>query len=87
MVTVGSITYKNQLTIPKQVVERFGLKKIRKVLILPQEGGFLVKPIASSVDLLAGSLARPRWRHNVNRKREREQVQKMVAEEVAKEGL
>ena len=86
MLSIGSITFKNQLTIPKQIIERLGLERVRKVLIFPQSNGFLVKPIVSSVELLAGSLAK-KSKLRVSRKKERELSQKLVAREIAREGL
>jgi len=86
MVTIATITYKNQLNIPGRIVNKLGFKKVKKVLIVPKKDGFLVKPIVSSLELLAGSLHKP-GRKFVGTRKERELTQKIVAREVAKEGL
>ena len=86
MVTLATITYKNQLTIPNHIIEQSGLKETKKVLIVPKKDGFFVKPVISSLELLAGSLHKA-GRKFVGTRKERELTQKIVARETAKEGL
>jgi AbrB family looped-hinge helix DNA binding protein len=86
MVTIATITHKNQLTIPKEFVEKTNLKGSRKVLLEKKGKSVVIKPLKSSVDELAGSLYDPN-RKSVSRKKERELVQKLISKKIAKEGV
>lgn len=87
MVTIGTITYKNQLTIPQEFIKKLGLKGIKKVLISSHDDEIVIKPLRSGVEELAGSLAHLAKDKPKSLKEIRKQTQKLVAAEIAKEGL
>lgn len=84
MVTIATITHKNQLTIPSVFLKDSNLEGARKVLLEKRGGKILIKPLKSRVNELAGSLYDPR-RKPLTRKKERELLQELVAQEIAKE--
>lgn len=86
MVTVATITYKNQLTLPQELVEKTKLKNVKKVLIETQGENLLIKPLLSSVKSLSGSLDHLAKKHPIKPRNLRKEVQKRVAEQIAKEG-
>ena len=86
MVTIATITHKNQLTIPREFMENSNLSGAKKVLLEKKGQKILIKPLKSKVKELAGSLYDPK-RKPLGRKVERELVQKLVAQEAANEGF
>lgn len=87
MTVLATITSKNQLTIPKEVTKILNWKNVRKVLVTVQGEEMVVKPLASRVDLLAGSLAKYAKGKTNNFKKVRQETERIIAEEIAKEGL
>lgn len=85
MVTIATITHKNQLTIPKEFIENSSIEGVKKVLLEKKGDKILIKPLKSRVNELAGSLYDPK-RKPLSRKKERELTQKLIAKEIAKEG-
>ena len=86
MVTIATITHKNQLTLPKEFIQNSELEGARKVLLEKKGDKILIKPLKSRVHELAGSLHDPK-RKPIERGMERELVQKAIAQEAAREGL
>lgn len=88
MTTLATITYKNQLTIPKKIIEALGLGKIRRVLISVRGKQIAIKPLESKVDELAGSLSYlSSTKKPADLKKIRKKTQELVAAEIAKEGI
>jgi len=56
MLTTATITSKRQLTIPKSILSRLGLKSNSKVVLEEVEEGLLLKPTVALIDDLAGSV-------------------------------
>ncbi len=56
MLTTATITSKRQLTIPKAILSRLGLKSNSKVVLEEVEKGLLLKPTVALIDDLAGSV-------------------------------
>ena len=86
MVTIATITRKNQLTIPREFIEKSELSGVKKVLLEKIGDKVLIKPLKSGVKELAGSLYNPKMRA-ITRKKERELLHRLIAHEVVKEGL
>lgn len=86
MVTIATITHKNQLTIPREFMESSNLVGTKKVLLEKKGNKILIKPLKSRVKELAGSLYDFK-RKPFSRKKEREILQGLIAQEVKKEGL
>ena len=87
MVAIGTITYKNQLTIPQELLQGLEWIKPRKVLIESRDEGLLIKPVLSTVSALSGSLHHLVKKNPIPPAKMREIVQKKVAQEIAREGL
>lgn len=87
MATLATITFKNQLTIPKAVVDALNMDEVRRVLISVKDKTLVVKPLASGVDLLAGSLSAYSLAKPVSFDKIRAKTQKEVTKEIAREGL
>lgn len=87
MPALATITYKNQLTIPKEITDALNLEGSRRVLISVKNKILLVEPLLSEVDTLAGSLSYLSAGKSANLKRVRVITQKKVAGQIAKEGL
>jgi len=86
MITIATITHKNQLTIPREFMENSNLSGAKKVLLEKKGQKILIKPLKSRVEELAGSLYNPK-RKPLSRKKERELVQRLVARKATKEGF
>lgn len=84
--TIATITHKNQLTIPREFIKDSELDGVKKVILERVGDKVLIKPLKSKVRELAGSLYDPK-RKPLSRRREREMLQGLVAQEVTKEGL
>lgn len=87
MISLASITYKNQLTIPKVILQALDWGGVRKVLVAVEDGSLVVRPLTSKVDELAGSLAKYARGRSTDFRAVRKEVQKRVAAEIAKEGF
>lgn len=87
MVSLATITYKNQLTIPREIIKRTRLKNSQKVLIEAKGGNLIIKPLKSRVEELAGSLAHLAKGKPTNWKKIRRETQRIVAKQIAQEGL
>lgn len=87
MTTLATITYKNQLTIPKEIIQTLGLNKLRRVLISVRGKQIAVSPLESKVDSLAGSLSYlSSFKKPAILKKIRKKTQELVAAEIVKEG-
>lgn len=61
---VATITSKNQLTLPVDVVRKIGLKIGQKVIVSEESGRVIITPAQNLVEELAGSLKLPRkWKN------------------------
>lgn len=87
MTSLATITSKNQLTLPKEVIENLDWQRVKKVLISTQRGVLIIKPLSSKVETLAGSLAFLSPKKHLDFKRVRKATQKKVAAEIAREGM
>ena len=87
MTTLATITSKNQLTIPKEVMNALNLGKVRRVLISVEDKNLVVKPLVSRVESLAGSLSHLSFEKPVDFKQVRKETRKIVAAKIAKEGI
>lgn len=85
MTTLATITVKNQLTIPQEMIEMLGLDEIRKALISIKDKVLVVKPLVSQVDSLAGSLAY--LAKTANSKKIRLETKEKIAARIAREGI
>lgn len=86
MVTIATITHKNQLTLPKEFIKDSELEGTRKVLLEKKGDKILIKPLKSKVHELAGSLHNPK-RKPLKRYQERKLTQDSIAHEALNEGL
>lgn len=88
MITLATITYKNQLTIPKEIIKALGLGRIRRVLISVRGKQIAIKPLESKVNELAGSLSHlSSAKKPTDLRKVRKKTQELVAAEIAKEGI
>jgi len=88
MTSLGTITSKRQLTLPKEVFDFLQLGGFKKVLITTKEESLVIKPIRGSVESLAGSLSYlSKAKKPLSFKKIREETMKRVAKEIAQEGL
>jgi len=54
----STLTSKGQITIPKELRERFNLKDGEQVIIIPIEDGIVVRPSANPLKQIRGLLSR-----------------------------
>ncbi|OGG17943.1 hypothetical protein A3D78_07365 [Candidatus Gottesmanbacteria bacterium RIFCSPHIGHO2_02_FULL_39_14] len=60
---IATITSKNQLTLPVEIVRKIGLKTGQKVIVSEEEGKVIITPAEVLVEELAGSVKMPRkWK-------------------------
>lgn len=87
MTTLATLTSKNQLTVPKGIIDALGLEGLRRVLISVQGKEITIRPLQSKVGALAGSLSHlSSSKKLVDLKKIRKKTQELVAAEIAKEG-
>lgn len=85
MVTIGTITHKNQLTIPKSFLEGSDLDGVKRVILERKGTQVFLKPLKSSVSELAGSLHKP-GRKFAGIEKEQEAVRKIIARQISRQG-
>ena len=56
----ATITSKNQLTLPVDIVRKIGLKMGQKVIVSEEKGKVILTPAGKLVEELAGSLKMPK---------------------------
>ena len=56
MTTIATITSKRQLTVPKALLDKLGIKSNSKVALEEVDEGLLLKPAEKLLDGLAGSV-------------------------------
>ena len=62
---IATISSKNQITLPQELIYLFGIKPGSKVAVEKNKNGILVSPIKKSiVDEVAGSLVIPKSKRN-----------------------
>ena len=54
----STLTSKGQITIPKELRERFNLKEGEQVIIIPTDDGIIVRPSANPLRQVRGLLSR-----------------------------
>lgn len=87
MTTLATITSKNQLTVPKEIIKALGLEEVRRVLVSVRGEQIILKPLESKVDALAGSLSHlSSAKKPTELKKVRRKTRELVAAEIAKEG-
>ncbi|KKS46720.1 hypothetical protein A2781_04560 [Candidatus Gottesmanbacteria bacterium RIFCSPHIGHO2_01_FULL_42_27] len=60
---IATITSKNQLTLPVDIVRKIGLKVGQKVIVSEEGGKVVITPAEDLVEELAGSLKMPKkWK-------------------------
>ena len=60
---IATITSKNQLTLPVDIVRKIGLKVGQKVIVSEEGGKVVITPAENLVEELAGSLKMPKkWK-------------------------
>lgn len=87
MTSLATITSKNQLTIPKEIIDALGLAELRKVLVSVRDKSLVIQPVPSRVDELAGVLSYLSSGKTADLKKVRKRTQQKVAAQIAKEGL
>lgn len=87
MVSIATITHKNQITIPKEFIQTSNLKGIKKVLLEKRGNEVFLRPLNSRVEKLAGSLAHLAKGKISDLKKVRENTITSVVRQIAKEGL
>lgn len=87
MVVIATITYKNQLTIPQDFMEKLGLTEVRKVLISSLDDKLVIEPLRSRVDEVAGSLSHLKQSKPKSLKQIKNLTRQRVAAKIAREGL
>jgi len=79
-----TLSSKNQITIPKYILEMLDIKSGDKLLVNPKTEEITITPLKESiVEQLAGSIKVPKNKRGIPFKKIREETQKMVAYDIA----
>lgn len=87
---IATVSSKRQITIPKKILDRYNVKPGDRVVIIAGRKGPRLEPKTTSiVEETAGSLYKytPKDKLGIPFKQAREETLKMVAAELAQEGL
>ena len=87
MTFLATITSKNQITFPQEVINYLAMKENRKVLVHFSGDGIYLKPLNVTVDNLAGKYQQAVKGKSKNPKQIRLITQKKVSREIAGEGI
>jgi len=81
---IAVISSKGQMTIPREIRKRLGLKPSAKVVIVVEGDQAIIKPLRGSLLDLGGSIAIPAGEKPIAFARVREEVRKRVAKKTAR---
>lgn len=87
MTTLATITSKNQLTIPQEVLDYLQWQDTRRVLISTDNQTLQIRSLEPKSESLAGSLSFLSLSNSLSFKKIREKVKSAVASQAAREGL
>jgi bifunctional DNA-binding transcriptional regulator/antitoxin component of YhaV-PrlF toxin-antitoxin module len=87
MTFLATITSKNQLTLPRAAVDLLAWQGVRRVLVSLDNQKLTIEPVTSRVEELAGKYATLATHQSHDLKEIEEKTQKIVAAEIAREGI
>lgn len=84
MITTATLSSKNQITIPKAILNHFDIKSGEKILVETDEDVIKLRPIGKSiVDQLAGSVKIPKSKKGIPYEKILEETKRIVARKLA----
>jgi bifunctional DNA-binding transcriptional regulator/antitoxin component of YhaV-PrlF toxin-antitoxin module len=86
MVSIASVTHKNQITLPKSILEKAGIIGTAKVLVSTDGKTVVLSPLKSKVSELSGSLAYLAKGKTFNLKQIRQRTEELAAAQIVNEG-